>query len=67
MRPDIDALLARAHGAQVHETQVWLVPAARDPAVHAAAVAIDAIPHHFSNKSADRLEAGHAIEFGHAE
>src|SRR5690242_19090572 len=49
------------------KTQIRVVPAASDPSVHPAAMTIDAIPHHLADKSADRLEARHAIEFGHSK
>src|SRR5262245_55845235 len=60
-----DTVVAGTHRAQVHEPQRRLVPAAGDPAEHAAAVAVDAIPHSLAHETADRLEALAAIQLGH--
>src|SRR5262249_10375831 len=65
--PCIDALLARSHRTQMHETQVRLVPAAGDPTMHPAAMSIDAVPHHLAHEATDRLEAGDPIELDHAK
>src|SRR6267378_3812730 len=62
-----DALLAGTHAAQMDEPQLGLVPAACDPALHAAAMTIDPVPHHLPDETADLLEAGNPIELRHAE
>ena len=52
-----DALLARSHGPQMQEAQALVVHALRDPAQHAAAVAVDPVPHHLPHEAADLAEA----------
>ena len=51
---------------QVDEPQSLVVHALRHPAQHAAAVAVDAVPHHLPHEAADLPEAGHPVELGHA-
>jgi hypothetical protein len=47
------------------ESKLGISQAGCFPAQHAAAVAIDSIPHYFGHKSANLLEATSPIEFGH--
>src|SRR5580658_2355423 len=65
--PYIDTLLTRPHGPQMYEPQLGVVPAARDPTVHATLVAIDTVPHDLTNKSANAFKAGSAVKLRHAE
>src|SRR5262245_36377882 len=60
-------LVAGAHRAQVLEAQFGVGPTDGDPAVHAAAVAVDAVPHQHLHKPTDLLEAFGAIELDHAD
>src|SRR4051812_16266505 len=62
-----DALLTGALRAQMHEADRFEIDALGDPAEHARAVAVDAVPHHLAHEAADLLEAGDPIEFGHAD
>src|SRR5690606_22701850 len=62
-----DALVARAHGAQVGESQFRVVVALGDPPEHAAAVAVDAVPHHGPDEAPDLGEAVGPVELGHAD
>ena len=49
--------MARRHGSEVNEPQFRFVPAARDPAKHSTAMAVNAIPHDLANEAADLLKA----------
>jgi len=52
--------------AQVDEAEGLEIDALGDPAEHASAVAIDAIPHDLADEAADLLEAGNPVKLGHA-
>src|SRR6267378_6106849 len=62
-----DAVLARAHGAQMQDAQLRIVPASRDPAEHPAAVAVDPIPHDLAHEATQLPEALDPVELGHAD
>src|SRR5262249_11637245 len=65
--PGPDTLLAGALRAKVDEADGLEVDAFGDPAEHPRPMAVDAVPHHLTDKSADLPEAGDPIEFGHAD
>src|SRR5262245_46910516 len=60
------ALVAGSHRPQVHEAQLGVVPAACDPATHAASMAVDAVPHDLANEATDLLEALAPVQLDHA-
>ena len=62
-----DALVAGALRTQMNEANGLEVDALGDPAEHARAVAVDAVPHHLAHEAADFLEARDPIELGHAD
>ena len=62
-----DAVVAGALRAQMNEANGFEIDALGDPAEHAGAVAVDAVPHHLTHEAADFLEAVDPIEFGHAD
>ena len=49
------------------KSEIWLIPAAGNPTVHPATMAIYSIPHHFAHEPADRFEARYAKELCHSE
>jgi hypothetical protein len=64
--PGMDARLAGAHGAQMLEIEVRVIPADGDPAHLTGLVAIDGVPHDLADKTTNRLKTGYAVEFRHA-
>src|SRR3982751_1404198 len=60
-------LVARAHRPEMLKIEARIVPAHRDPAEHPAAVAIDPIPHEFSDEAADLLETFGPIKLHHSD
>src|SRR3954465_14779929 len=60
-------LVGGPHRPQVREPDRRIVPAHRDPAEHAAAMAVDAVPHQLAHESANLLEATRAIKLDHAD
>ena len=58
--------LTRSHGPQMNKPQFGIIPTASNPPQHAAAMAIDPIPHHLANESPNRLETRDPIELGHS-
>src|SRR5262249_35944123 len=61
-----DALMARTHGAQVDETDKLDISGFGDPAEHATAMAVDAVPQDLTDKAADLIETSNPVELGHA-
>jgi hypothetical protein len=51
----------------MYKPQFWLVPAARYPAVHSAAMTIDAIPHYFTNKASNLQKASGSVKLRHSK
>src|SRR5947207_6036953 len=60
-----DALLARAHGAQMDESQRFVRQAFSSPAEHAATMTVDAVPHDLAHEPPYLPEALHAVELRH--
>src|SRR5207249_1900216 len=60
-------LVTRAHRSQMFEIDLRIVPADRDPSVHPAAVAVDAVPHQLAHEPTDLPKAFGAIELHHAD
>src|SRR5262245_44446034 len=58
--------MARAHRAQVDETEGLDIDALSYPAEHAGPVAVDAVPHDLPHEATDLLEARDPIELGHS-
>ena len=50
----------------MHEAEGLEIDALGDPAEHAGAVAVDAVPHDLAHEATDLLEARDPIELGHA-
>src|SRR5262245_27634146 len=62
-----DALLARSHWTKMDKTQFRLIPAARNPPIHPAAMTVNPIPHHLEHKPTNSLQTRNPVELGHAK
>ena len=51
----------------MNEADRFEIDALGDPAEHAGAMTVDAVPHHLAHEAADLLEAGDPVELGHAD
>ncbi|MBA7672865.1 hypothetical protein ES703_81052 [subsurface metagenome] len=59
--------MAGALRAQMNEAGGFEIDALGDPAEHARAVTVDAVPHHLAYEAADFPETVDAVELGHAD
>src|SRR5438132_4375927 len=62
-----DACLAGTHRAKVQEAKVLVVHGLGNPAEHARAMAIDAVPHHLPDETTDLAEAADPVELRRAQ
>src|SRR5262249_41282266 len=61
------AVLASTLRTQVNEAQRLDIHTFSDPAQHAGAMAVDAIPHDLPDEASDLFEAGYPIELSHSD
>jgi hypothetical protein len=62
----MDPRLAGAHGPQMLEIQVGVIPADGRPAKLPRLVTVDGIPHDLTYETTNRLKTGYTVEFRHA-
>src|SRR5688572_28507047 len=62
-----DPPVARAHGTETQDAEIRIVPAPRDPAEHAAAMAVDPVPHDLANEAADLQKARDPVDLGRSD